>query len=102
MRQVEDGGDDHGGARADDALFYLARVAEEQGNGKAVLARLQQLVEGYPEGDLADDALARLGELFERQHGCERARPYYQKLRAEYGQSGFGQYQSLYQNDLGP
>ena len=80
---------DRGGEAADDALFYLARVAEERGDSATALAHLEQLVEVYPDHDLADDALARLGEWYEREQGCARARPYYERLRVEYGQSGW-------------
>ena len=66
-------------------------MAEDQGDSTAALARLAQLVEEYPDGDLADDALARLGSLYERLQGCEPARPYYERLRAQYNRSGWAQ-----------
>ena len=80
---------DPDGAAADDALFYLARVAKERADNATALAYLEQLVEVYPDNDLADDALAQLGEWYERERGCEQARPYYERLRVEYGQSGW-------------
>ena len=77
------------GAAADDALFYLARVAQERGESATGLEYLEQLVEVYPDHDLADDALAELGKRYERERGCEGARPYFERLRVEYAESGW-------------
>ena len=74
---------------ADDGLYYLSRVAEERSDEAAALGYLQKLVEEYPDHDRADDALGRLGELYERWYDCAQARPHYERLRAEYGQSGW-------------
>lgn len=80
---------DRSGEAADDGLYYLSRVAEERGDKAAALAHLDRLVEEYPDHDRADDALGRLGALYERWYDCAEARPYYERLRAEYRQSGW-------------
>lgn len=70
-------------------LFYLARVAEQQGDNKGAVERLKQLVTKHPDHELADEALGRLAELGEKAGGCAQARPYYQRLSEDYSKSGW-------------
>jgi len=80
---------DASGQAAAQALFYLSRSAEGQGRPQEAVAHLEVLIAQYPAHDLADDALGRLGELYERAEGCKRARPFYRRLREEYRASGW-------------
>jgi tetratricopeptide (TPR) repeat protein len=70
-------------------LFYLARVAEQQGDHQGAVAGLKQLVVKHPDHDLADEALGTLAEMEEKVGGCSQALPYYQRLSEEYSQSGW-------------
>lgn len=70
-------------------LFYLARVAEQQGDTKGAAEQLKQLLAKHPDHDLADEALGRLAELADKAGGCAQALPYYQRLSEEYSQSGW-------------
>jgi len=80
---------DPAGQAADDALFYLSRVAEEREETEKAIAHLERLAAEFPDSDLADDALGRLGELHERTQGCRAAARYYERVREEYSQSGW-------------
>ena len=77
------------GEEADDALFFLSRAAEANGDWEAAVAHLERLVADFPDHDLADDALGRLGEFHEKAQGCQTAVPYYERLQEEYGRSGW-------------
>lgn len=77
------------GPEADDALYYLARIAEEENKIAQAMAHLRRVVRQLPDHDLADDALARLATLLERTQGCAAAVPVYQRLRRQYGESGW-------------
>jgi len=79
------------GETADQALYYLSRVAEERGQMKAAIEHLERLVALFPDHDLADDALCHLGELHEKTRGCDAATPYYVWVREEYHQSGWAE-----------
>jgi outer membrane protein assembly factor BamB/TolA-binding protein len=70
-------------------LFYLARVAEQQGDTAKAEEQLKQLLARHPDHELADEALGRLAELAEKAGGCAQALPYYQRLSEEYSQSGW-------------
>ena len=71
------------------ALYYLGRAAEAGGDEPAAMERLAQLLADHPDGDLADDGLARLAQLTEKRRGCAAARPLYERLCREYGDSGW-------------
>lgn len=79
------------GETADQALYYLSRVAEERGHMERAIEHLERLVTLFPDHDLADDALCHLGELYEKTHGCDAATPYYVWVREEYHQSGWAE-----------
>ena len=79
------------GDEADDALFYLARAAQDQDREDAAVDLLERILQERPDGDMADDALGRLGEIYHKRAGCAGALPYYRRLRREYGHSGWAQ-----------
>ncbi|MBT4499125.1 MAG: hypothetical protein HOC74_15460, partial [Gemmatimonadetes bacterium] len=79
------------GETADQALYYLSRAAEERDRMGMAIEHLERLVASFPDGDLADDALCRLGELHEKTSGCDAAVPYYFRVREEYHQSGWAE-----------
>ncbi|OQY58020.1 MAG: hypothetical protein B6245_14005 [Desulfobacteraceae bacterium 4572_88] len=66
------------------ALFERAIVSNREGKGRNVRQftdDLSQLVEEYPRGHLADDALYQLAKHFENQGELEKSLEYYGKLR---------------------
>jgi tetratricopeptide (TPR) repeat protein len=82
---------DPDGPAAGQALFYLSRAAEDQGDTLQAQERLGELVRRFPDHELADDALGHLAELHERQEGCARAVPLYDRVREEYSRSGWAE-----------
>ncbi len=77
------------GEGADDALFYMARLAAARGDSTAAVEHWQTLVRDFADSDFADDALAELAAQAERNGGCRAALDYYERLREAYSRSGW-------------
>ena len=76
-------------AAADAVLYHRARLQEERGDPAGARRLLGDLVAGFPESDLADDALGRLAALVAGSEGCRRAGPLYRRLVETYAGSGW-------------
>ena len=61
-------------------LLTQATYAEQQNNVSEAQARLEELVTTFPDSPWADDALLKLGELYETQQQWVEARAMYQRL----------------------
>ncbi len=79
------------GPSAPEALYVLSQVAEVRHDQDALLGNLRQLVDIFPENSLADDALARAGQVLREMHGCGAALPVYERLQREYAESGWAE-----------
>ena len=77
------------GEGADDALFYMAKLAAARGDTASAAAHWQTLARDFADSDFADDALGALAAQAEKNGGCRTALGYYERLRESYSRSGW-------------
>ena len=68
-------------------LFSLATQAEQQGDLPKAQSRLEELITTFPDSPLIDDALLKLGEIYEAQQQLVEARAMYRKLLEKFPDS---------------
>lgn len=79
-----------GDARADDALFALAQLTEQEGDINGAIKAYQRVHDQYTKGDKVPAALWRIGELLATQKDCKRARGIFEYLGKSFGSSPEG------------
>ena len=68
-------------------LFAKAGWAQQQGNQPEAQAHLEELIATFPDSPWADDALLKLGEVYEAQQQFVEARAMYQMLLERFPES---------------
>jgi TolA-binding protein len=77
-------------ARADDALFSLAQLTEQEGDINGAIKIYQRVHDDHTKGDKVPAALWRIGELLATQKDCKRARGIFEYLGKSFGSSPEG------------
>ena len=72
--------------QAAENLYREAKAAEKSNDLLTTKARLKQIVDQYRESPRRADALAELGALIFREHGCDAGLAYYETLVNEYAE----------------
>jgi TolA-binding protein len=71
--------------RCDDALWWLGWIAQNRGNPREAIARYEELIGKYPDGELSHKAQFLIGFIYEEMlSDYPRAREAYQKVIDRY------------------
>lgn len=88
--------------RCDEAMIYLATIAQNRGQGEEAVRLYQELIEKYPEGDRAYQAQFMIGYVYEEMLGDEeKAKTAYRKVVANYPDSDLADDAKLSMENVG-